>query len=122
VLVIGLSQLTPPQEGGKRTRYRRNTMESLRESRQLIHDADVIMILNRPNAEDENYRELKIDKNKDGPLGFVQLDFRPEYMRFVPHGSDEKAARKEKRAAMPGQGTFYEIDDEEETPWANERK
>lgn len=117
ILVVGLSQLTPPQDGGKRTRYRRNTMESLRESRQLIHDADVIMIMNRPDAERENYRELKIDKNKDGPLGYIQLDFQPEYMRFVPHGAEEKASRQEKRAAMPGQSTFHEVDDKEETPW-----
>ena len=83
VTVIALSQLTPPDS--KTNRFRQNHKEDLRESRQLINDADVIMIMSRTDKDNENYRELVIDKNKDGPLGVVPLDFVPELMKFLPH-------------------------------------
>lgn len=83
VTVIALSQLTPPDS--KTNRHRQNHKEDLRESRQLINDADIIMIMSKTDKDNENYRELVIDKNKDGPLGVVPLDFDPEIMEFVPH-------------------------------------
>lgn len=83
VVVIGLSQVTPP-EANQKTGTRRGLRKGdLRESRQLINDADVIMMM---DLEDPNNpasrRVLLIDKNKDGPLAKVYLTFDPEYMRF----------------------------------------
>ena len=83
VVVIGLSQVTPP-EANQKTGTRRGLRKGdLRESRQLINDADVIMMM---DLEDPNNpasrRVLLIDKNKDGPLAKVYLNFDPEYMRF----------------------------------------
>lgn len=83
VTIIALSQLTPPD--AKKDRYRLNHKEDLRESRQLINDADIIMVMSRTDQDDMNFREVIIDKNKDGELGTVQLDFIPDYMEFVPH-------------------------------------
>lgn len=98
ILVVGLSQLTPPQ-GMKYDPYRLNRKESLRESKQLVNDADVIMIMSRTSQEDPNFRELVIDKNKDGPCGTVQLDFHPEYMRFEPHANTRSEQYRNAMAA-----------------------
>ena len=83
VVVIGLSQVTPPETNQKTGTRRGLRKGDLRESRQLINDADVIMMM---DLEDPNNpasrRVLLIDKNKDGPLAKVYLSFDPEYMRF----------------------------------------
>jgi len=127
VLILGLSQLTPPQEG-KRNPWRLNRKEDLRESKQLINDADVIMIMSRTDEEEPNFRELLIDKNKDGPLGTIQLDFEPEFMRFVPHrptaGESYRAVIKAAAAArknnIPGQATLQELDEAQTGPLPEE--
>ena len=119
VILVGLSQLTPPQ-GVKYDPYRLNRKEDLRESKQLINDGDVIMIMSRTNQEDPNFRELVIDKNKDGPTGTVEMDFHPEYMSFEPHVHSKSeqyrnvlkasaAAKKEQK----GQVTFENMGDDE---------
>ena len=116
VIVVGLSQLTPPP-GQKYDPNRLNRKEDLRESKQLINDADVIMIMSRTDADNPNFRELVIDKNKDGACGTVQLDFFPEFMRFEPHANTRseqfrnvmKAVSKAKRDQI----SFQELDDNE---------
>lgn len=125
-IVIGLSQLTPKSDEKK---FALRDKEDLRESRQLIHDADVILVMSRTNADEPNFRELVIDKNKDGPLGRIALDFHPEFMEFVPHrpspGESYDAVRRacakadrEKRAeAKKAQVTFREMTDDEDNPW-----
>lgn len=81
VTVIGLSQVTPPDKTGKKNL----TMDDLRESRQLKHDADVILIL-EPCDEFPNGRTLTIAKNKDGRRNRgMKLDFDPEHMTFSYH-------------------------------------
>jgi len=117
VMVIGLSQLTQPQ-GQKYDPYRLNRKEDLRESKQLINDGDVIMIMSRTDKENPNFRELVIDKNKDGPTGTVELDFFPEYMSFEAHAPTRgetyrnvmKAVAKAKKN---DQYTFHELSDDE---------
>ena len=75
-----------------------------RESRQLINDADVIMMMDLEDpANPASRRGLLIDKNKDGPLAKVYLTFDPEYMRF----SDGR---------RPGQVKFEELPDDGEKP------
>ena len=80
ITVVGLSQITPAQKGGKQA----PTKDDLRESRQLKQDADVIMILS-PSSDDEDpedTRVLQVAKNKDGRCGRIRLRFEPQYMSF----------------------------------------
>ena len=80
ITVVGLSQITPAQKGGKQA----PTKDDLRESRQLKQDADVIMILSPSTEEDdpEDTRVLQVAKNKDGRCGKIKLRFEPQYMSF----------------------------------------
>lgn len=69
VTVIALSQVTPPEldKKGKRRALRKG---DLRESRQLINDADLILMMDLVDPDDsQGLRVLRIDKNKDGPWG-----------------------------------------------------
>lgn len=82
ITVVGLSQITPPpkNKSGERPEL---SKENLRESRQLIHDADVILIMDL--SELDNYsstRILKVDKNKDGPRCRMLLTFDAPRLRF----------------------------------------
>lgn len=101
VTVIGLSQITPPDKSGANEL----TMDDLRESRQLKHDADVILILT-PDNTFPNARKLTIAKNKDGKrLKKVLLGFDPEHMRF-------SYSRKNTDEPAPGQhGIFEDLGD-----------
>lgn len=90
VTVIALSQVTPPDvdKDGKRRRLRK---DDLRESRQLINDADCILMMDLDNPKDpKSDRILIVDKNKDGPLGRLRLTFDPAHMRFTPADAAKK--------------------------------
>jgi len=104
VTVIGLSQITPPDGEKKRL-----TMDSLRESRQLKHDADVILLLENC-ADFPNGRSLTVAKNKDGKRNQgMKLSFDPEHMTFA-------CAKRKEPAQVPGQGAAMwamEADDDE---------
>lgn len=106
VTVIALSQVTPPEPDskGKRRQLRK---EDLRESRQLIQDAEAILVMDLDKPGDRNSdRILILDKNKDGPLGKARLKFEPEYMRFsyvAPNGAEP----------VPKNVTFEELPVEE---------
>ena len=114
VTVIGLSQITPPSKDRKTA----PSKDDLRESRQLKHDGDVILILSISNEGAGVFRELQVAKNKDGPCGRMLLDFDPEHMTFKyrpPETSSEVGrqlraeGRRVKRRAIDGQGTFREL-------------
>ena len=110
VTVIGLSQVTPPDKSGNKSL----TMDDLRESRQLKHDADVILIL-EPLDEYPNGRTLTIAKNKDGKRNKgMKLDFDPERMTFSYH---KRVPPPQKQ--LPGQGPpmWEEADDGEPLPF-----
>lgn len=120
VTVIALSQLARPEKGSK---AKRPTMSELRESGQLEQDADAILMLHRTDPENNDCpRMLYIDKQKEGELGFVQLDFKPQLMTFEPikpkpYAEIAKAsakARKDKRAVQQGQ---HEIAEDEDLPF-----
>ena len=90
VPVVVLSQLSRAPESRA---DHRPQLSDLRESGALEQDADVIMFLNRPgqfkdDPAEENVTELKIGKQRNGPLGTVDLVFKAEYTRF-----EEKARR-----------------------------
>lgn len=107
VTVIGLSQVTPPDKGGKTAL----TMDDLRESRQLKHDADVILILERTD-EFPDGRTLTIAKNKDGKRNRgMKLQFDAEHMTF-------SYFRRVTPSAATGQAEMHELpDDDEEVPF-----
>lgn len=114
VTVIGLSQITPASKDQKRA----PSKDDLRESRQLKHDADVILIMSISTEGAGVFRELQVAKNKDGPLGRMLLDFDPEHMsfRYRPPREGSPVAgqlraegRKVKRRAAEGQVTFTEL-------------
>lgn len=82
--VVALSQLSRAVEVRGESVPR---LSDLRESGALEQDADVIMFLHRPGAyredpAEENVTELRIGKQRNGPLGTVQLVFKAEYTRF----------------------------------------
>lgn len=93
VTVIGLSQVTPPDK----TQKKALTMDDLRESRQLKHDADVILLLELCD-EFPNGRTLTIAKNKDGRRNKgMKLNFDPEHMTFSFY-------KRVQPSEVPGQG------------------
>ena len=101
VTVLALSQVTPSAKGAKLT------MDDLRESRQLKHDADVIMILERCD-EFPNGRSLTIAKNKDGKRNQgMKLNFDPEHMTF-------SYFRRVTPEQVPGQAELHDLEDGEE--------
>ena len=82
VVVIGLSQVTPPEKGKKA----RITVDDLRESRQLKQDADIVLLMTRSTEKDDpaEARILEVAKNKDGRRPKIRLNFDPQHMTFSP--------------------------------------
>ncbi len=75
--VLCLSSLSrPPQEA----KERRPTLASLRESGELEHDADVVLLLHREPMQAET--ECIVAKNRDGRQGTARLHFRSETVSF----------------------------------------
>lgn len=83
--VILVSQLN--RESEKRN-DKRPTMADLRDSGSIEQDANVVMLLHRPEyykPDDESLRgkaEIIVAKNRNGPTGTVEMHFKRETMRF----------------------------------------
>lgn len=76
VVVIGLSLVTPPKVDPKTGKRRMLHESDLRGSRQLINDADVIMLLDlEDRSNPRSRRVLMIAKNKYGPCEKIFIDF-----------------------------------------------
>lgn len=73
--VLCLSSLSRPPEN------RRPTLASLRESGNLEHDADTVILLHRQNEMDPQ-TEVIVCKSRNGRTGLMELYFRGEYQRF----------------------------------------
>ena len=82
VVIVGLSQVTPPEKGKKV----KITVDDLRESRQLKQDADIVLLMTRSTDKDDppEARILEVAKNKDGRKPKLRLNFDPQHMTFTP--------------------------------------
>jgi KaiC/GvpD/RAD55 family RecA-like ATPase len=90
VPVLCLSSLSRPAHEDKN---KPPPLASLRESGELEHDADVILLLHRDYREEAT--TCYVAKNRDGRLGTVPLVFRHEYVAF------EEAERKAEDERFP---------------------
>ncbi len=66
----------------------RPILSDIRESGAIEQDADVVMFLHReayykPDTEKKNIAEVIIAKQRNGPLGTVELGWQAEYTKFV---------------------------------------
>lgn len=119
-LVVELAQLTRPEK----VAWRPPTMQDLKESGQLEQDADMILLLYRPNPEDKSLdqndnRSLKMGKNKEGRRGTWLLSFDGDKQTFsiMTDGKGVmrkmveagKAARAKNRAEALGQQRIPQV-------------
>jgi replicative DNA helicase len=81
--VLALSQLNRQSENRDGHRPR---LSDLRESGALEQDADLVLLLHRPEYYDPNDQqgvcEVNVAKNRNGPTGTVKVMFRAEFTRF----------------------------------------
>lgn len=83
--IILCSQLSRSNEARS---DKRPMLSDLRDSGAIEQDADVVMFLHReayydPETEKKNIAEVIIAKQRNGPLGTVELGWQAEYTKFV---------------------------------------
>jgi replicative DNA helicase len=75
--VIALSQVRRETEGKK------PTLADLRESGSIEQDADVVIFIHTEDLKAE-VREINVAKQRNGPVGDIQLSFLSRYTKFEP--------------------------------------
>jgi len=93
VPVVALSQLSRANES--RT-DKRPILSDLRDSGNIEQDADVVAFLYREDVyrkaeERDGTAEVIISKHRNGPIGTVNLIFKPEYPKFADRAPDHPA-------------------------------
>ncbi len=84
--VIAVSQLSRAIES-RTGEHRKPQLSDLRESGSIEQDADVVMFIYReemvnPTEENSGLAELIIGKQRNGPIGSIQLAFSKQFTRF----------------------------------------
>jgi replicative DNA helicase len=99
--VICLSQLNRGPEGREEHRPR---MSDLRESGAIEQDADVILLLHRPDYYDHKalpVAEVIIAKQRNGPVGTINLTWDSKMTRFRNYSNAEVPESFQNRPAAP---------------------
>lgn len=104
VTVVALSQLSRQQKGQRRAAP---SLSDLRESGQIEQDADLVLLLSLDDPGDpEGLRILSIEKNKEGRLGDIPLNFDGQRQLFsictdLQRSVEQQAAVKNKIKPKP---------------------
>ena len=84
VPVVGISQLSRAPEKARGTAGRsRPQLSDLRESGAIEQDADVVIFLHTEDLKAEA-RDVAVAKQRNGPVGDLQLAFLSRYTKFEP--------------------------------------
>lgn len=87
VPVVAISQLN---RGSEQRTDKTPQLSDLRESGSIEQDADIVMLLNRPDAtgagesERPGEADIIVAKNRSGPVNKVAVSFQGHYSRFTP--------------------------------------
>jgi replicative DNA helicase len=82
-LGVGIVALTQLNRSTESRTDRKPQLSDLRDSGSLEQDADVVIFLHQPRADDPNTLELTVAKNREGPTGSVFLDVRRDVGTFI---------------------------------------
>jgi replicative DNA helicase len=98
IVLAQLNRSVEKREDGEK----KPQLSDLRESGSIEQDADVVIMLYRPeyyvldqNAQSKNKGEALILKNRNGPVGQVVLTFRKDILRFDSYHPDHDVAAGE---------------------------
>ncbi len=89
--IVAISQLN---RGSEQRTDKTPMLSDLRESGSIEQDADIVMLLNRPDAsgagesERPGEADIIIAKNRSGPVNRVAVSFQGHYSRFTPMARD----------------------------------
>ena len=118
VLVVELAQLSRPERGA----WRAPDMHDLKETGQFEQDADLIVMVYRPdpkqNYSQEKCRVIQIAKSKEGRRGKGVFAFDGKHQTFALYTRDDEKGRKEKTdGEAPGQMALEEVPEDENDPF-----
>lgn len=112
-LIVALAQLSRPERGGRKATqqedgeepyYGEATMFDLKESGQLEQDADLILLLSKPDKkkgyDPKRQRRLRIAKNKEGRTGSCMLFLDGAHQSFLPMADETERDRAHEQKIM----------------------